>query len=625
MRIGSLAIVVTVVGASISAPAAPVATPSSTRLNVPSALRNDALASAVRGDPAARQLLSLSLPRRYGGGGFVLAPTRTAGGNLATESGAIPFAVADADGDGRKDLYLLEYRTTYDANWNAVDLFRRVVVRRGRDGNPIWATAVMQPTGNLFVLAADMNGDGRPDVVTFDSGWRGLDSRKQFEQISFDQITTVLDASSGALMWTRSDPGSITKIGTPVIPGFATVATASGLVSQVVVVPGDAEAGARVMAGYLSYTRAFAHDYAPGLTPPHGVKIDESRCDSNATLFDGATGTVVHSIESGTRDSCGIFVPVADQTGDGIRDMVLATQNEMELRGLDGTSVYWHRPVSLDDDYLLFFEAPVKDASTDDVVVVGINLYIFASGNDIVFVDTDDHVAAFAGSDGTTLSDLRTDGLNANYFAFAGATEDRGGLDFYEFTSTPDHPFVVKALSGAGGSELWSRSWGDAAHGAGLVGGSDLDGNGSIDLIVSVDSESGQGPIDAEAWSGSGGGTIWRLQGITSDQLPESIAGGDLADGRDVNGDGRDDLATWTTNHTEATFLDGTSLSTFWSVHLVQQPRAQRFLRAVYDLRGSGNGQALVEVDTFADGNSSQSLELYDAGGLLWSVMIDDV
>ncbi len=71
------------------------------------------------------------------------------------------LAIADVDGDGRKELVVGE-------GGNGVQIFRR-------DANGAWvSSAVIAATASARMRVADLNGDGRPDLVVFGNGSTGI-------------------------------------------------------------------------------------------------------------------------------------------------------------------------------------------------------------------------------------------------------------------------------------------------------------------------------------------------------------------------------------------------------------------------------------------------------------------
>lgn len=601
-------LVATLFFATVGAGAPAAAAQTERALHVPPAMRDGPISHltvADLNDSFALQHLRLTLPVAQGGSGF----THVA---ADTETGGVVVAVKDTDGDGARELVVVEYRTTFDERFEPIEVLRRIAVISGIDGDVLWRSSVIEPDGNLYIRVADVDGAPGAEIVTFDSGYTSNLSDDVRDE-DFDQIVTVRDGSTGAVRFTHIVHATMTQLASPPLR-TPTITRAEALVGQVLVAPADAAGEPRLLVTRQSFVNVFTHTYVVGVTPPRGVKVDTGRCATVIDLLDAA-GSRVSSIDTGERALCGTVLPISDQTGDGDGDLVFTTPSEMQLLGRDGTE-HWRSDVALDDDIVLLRAVPVRGAATQDITALGINVYIYPSGGAIVFEIVSDHAAAFSGIDGAHLIDRRTEG----YLGFVSSAVRPGGTDVIDITWTDTQPLIVTIASGQDDGTLWQRAYGDATYGAALRSVGDVDGEPGDDVIV-VKTSATTGRIDAALWAGDRGSDVWHLDAVTFAEIPGAFAG-DLPSGHgDIDGDGREDLATWSYDDTGATvtFRDGLTLDALASLRLDQPDGVFRFLYGMRDLHGAPGAEGLVGFDE-SDGTSS--IELRAGTALLWRTRV---
>jgi hypothetical protein len=397
-------------------------------------------------------------------------PSFTNAVNLTTGNSAISVAVADINGDGRPDLLVA------NAGSNTVS----VLLNETPTGSttPVFAPAVNFATGDdpTSVAVADFNGDGKPDIVV--ANWN-------------DNTVSVL--------MNETPTGSLTPSFAPAVnfsagnhPYYLAVADINGDGKPDIAVTNTSDNGVSVLMNETptgSMTPAFtpAGEFATG-SQPYSLAVADINGDGQPDLIVGNAGSNSVSVlmnQTPTGSATASFAPavdfatgtdpfsvaVGDFTGDGRPDLAVANLRSNTVSVLvNRTETGSSRP-----DF-----APAVDFAT------GTNPFSVAVGD---FAGDGRLDLAVANASSNTVSLL----LNRTP---AGATTPTfaPAVDF----ATGDHPFFVAAadFNGTGNLDLAFANFGSGSVSLLLDGpGQPSIGSNTAEVVFSSETDIAPVPV----------------------------------------------------------------------------------------------------------------------------------
>ncbi len=458
-----------------------------------------------------------------------------------------PIAVADVNGDGRGDLIV------DDTSSKTIQTYPGLS-SGGFSTSPVNSmpgsadSATFDSSGDYFVDAADVNGDGRADLVS---------------QNTSGYARTYLGQSSGG--FSSSPVQSFEGVMAP------SLATGSGWEP---IGLGDVNGDGR--ADFVTvHSNGYVYTY---LANPDG-SFSEWRAafggSADSSLYDG----------SGTE-----FMGVLDMNGDGYADLVSAHPDGYIRISPGDANGYFGAPTlnfggaftstraNHANGYQPVVEKPLKRRNGCAVNGCGVNAESDVNGDhrsDLVTLHTNGNVYVSQGGPNGYL------GSNTTSFA--------GGVDSAQFDETGYYPVDVEDVNGDGRDDLVAvNSGGDLATSLGQAGGylstwtyslkgqitpavlkaspgkyepiavADVNGDGCGDFIAYNNSDNTVYTFPGLASGEFSAGKVASLAGI-GDSATFDSAGDYFIDAADVNGDGRADLVSQNTSGYARTYLGQSS------------------------------------------------------------------
>ncbi|WP_171475859.1 beta strand repeat-containing protein [Frigoriglobus tundricola] len=509
---------------------------------------------------------------------------------FATGAGPVSVTAADVNGDGRPDLIVA------DEGANEVS----VLMNTTAPGAATATFAAQQTfaTGGAprAVTAADVNGDGRPDLIVADYGSAA--------------VSVLLNTTAPGAATASYAAGASFATGTS--PSSVAVADLNGDGRADIVVANYGSASVSVL---LNTT-------APGAAAPSFA--------AQQTL---ATG-------NGPR-----FVAAADVNGDGRPDLVVANYNSFNLSVLLNTTPPGAATLSFAAQQTFLtgngpFSIALGDLNGDgrpDIAVAN-----YTSGNVGVLLNTTSHTeSTTAGVPSPTFTAAATPATDMAPSSVAVADLNGDGLPdliVANFTSGTVSVFVNTTAPGFDTSTFAAEQTFAVASSPSSVAVADVNGDGRPDLVVTHEGNSTVSVLLGTTAPGSGTISFAAPQTFATGGAPDSVA---VAD---VNGDGKPDLIVANLgSNTVSVLLNTTAAGSLTAGFAAQQTFAtgrRPYSVEFADLNGDGKpdlvvvneGSATVSVllnttapgattsafaaqQTFAVGADSRTMTIADLNG----------
>ena len=417
-------------------------------------------------------LLSLALSSTFMSATFASAQTgfstQTYPAVLPATSDNTYLLSADFNGDGRPDLF------SYGSRGGASTASGNIFLNNGSGG---FLSPVALPGTGLLGAAAigDMNGDGYPDIV----GCMNLNVSTQEQQVS---ITVYLNNGSGTFKalpaMTEQGQCNAMTLGDINRDGKLDIVTVGYL-------PGQYNPSGQFFPGYTSSLGTFFNN-GDGTIGTHGTTF-------GSEFDDTASGSQY--------SNCGpVGVAGADFNSDGNFDLVVTTDCRPLSNGVVTSPTNYAGTV--------FYLPP----SSDQFGNYSFTTFNHLSSNPEIYFNA-------------KVADLNSDGRPD--IVFAGASSATAG-DLTDFLG-----------GGSGGFTSIKIQTASAVYGAGIA---NFTGTGPLDLASSYSTASGNSyPPSIEILNGSSQGSFTESQTFSAGTATN--LGGDVATG-DFNGDGKPDFAT---------------------------------------------------------------------------------
>ncbi|MGB7622245.1 MAG: VCBS repeat-containing protein [Terriglobia bacterium] len=523
------------------------------------AIANAGIASGGAGSGSVTGSVSILLGN--GKGGFQPAVNYSAGSHPWSVS------VADFNGDGKLDLAVVDNGTFMSDPGGVL-----ILLGRG-DGTFQTPGSYLAGTNPTALVAADFNGDGKPDIAIA-SG----------------------DASGLIILFGKGDGTFLPSVSYKLGIGFTDLApgdfNADGKLDLALVDPSGAIA---ILIGNGDGSFQIRGKFETGGSQSHFVAVGDMNGDRKADLavVNANTVSVLLGNGDGTFHLLGNFVagyaPTAlafgDVNGDGLQDIVVANSSSDDISILlgkgDGT---FSAARNYADIFSTSFVTKADfngDGKVDLVMTNNFGGVSVLSGNgDGTFQAPVSYVTG-PGPQTITIADFNVDGKPDMAVANNG-----GGLTHFP---TPGN---LSVLLGNGDGTFQSAVIYTAGNGPFSIAAADVNGDGFIDLVAAnVRSK------DVSVLFGNGDGTFRSAINFPLDSQPLSMAVGDF------NGDGRADLALLTVGSNTVSVLLGRGDGTFQSPVRYDTDSLPSFLLAA-DFNGDG------KLDLAVAGGTSNTVSI---------------
>jgi hypothetical protein len=431
--------------------------------------------------------------------------------------GAYSLAVADVNGDGKPDLVTVNYRSS------------TVKVMLNYGNGAFAERSFATGAGPYAVAAADVNGDGKPDLVTANLR---------------DQTVSVLRGNGDGTF----QPGQAFATGSSRAPYAVAVADVNGdgTPDIVVATPGDGTASILLGNGGGSFQPAVA--YPIGGADPRSVAL-------------------------------------ADVNGDGRTDLITANYDRggvsVLLNALSGDFTGQAYTI----DQVAPFVAPLVvsiDRAAAAMTTGGSVSWAVTFSEPVTGVDASDFRLALSGSVAATLTQV-TRLSGSTYAVTASGVSGSGGLGLNLVDDGSIRDLAGNPLTRPGAPAAF-QSPRLFATGAGptTVAVADVNGDGKPDLVTT-----NQGDNTVSVVLGNGDGTFSAPRTFPVGSTPGGLA---VAD---VNGDGKPDLAVANFNSNTVSVLLGNGDGTFQSQQTFGTGHGPSAV-ALADVNGDGRPDLVV-------------------------------
>jgi hypothetical protein len=505
--------------------------------------------------------------------------------------GPSAVAVADLNGDGKPDLIV--------ANQHDRDV--SVLLGNG-DGTfgPQQTFATGKVVSNDGLAVADLNGDGKPDIIT--ANWA-----------SSNTVSVLLNNGEGTFQ-----PQQTFATGT--LPYSVAVADVNGDGKPDLIVSNQSDSDASVLLGNGDGTFRSQKTFALGLVSL-SMNVADLNSDGKPDLI--ANGTVLLGNGDGTFQdqptfAVGTFprsIAMADLNGDGKPDIVTANFRSRTVSVLLGNGDGTFQTQKTFPVGLLPTAVAVADVNGDgkpDLIVTGnLNRVAVLLGNGDGTFQSPHFFPVGSGartSAALAVTDLKGDGKPDIITADSGSN-------------------TVSVLLDQGDGSFGPTETVPLGHGPHLVAVADVNGDGKPDLVVGNFGYY-YGSSSVSVLLGNGDGTFRSPQTIPVDSPVGSVT---LAD---FKGDGKPDLVVVTNNSPyKVSVLPGKGDGTFGPARTVATPDGFP-LPVVADLNGDGKPDLVLAYSSYANnisvllGNGDgtfQPPQTFPVGLSITSVAVGDV
>lgn len=440
----------------------------------------------------------------------------------------------DLDGDGRDDVYVVEFDSSNES--------ASVTALRGVDGSVLWRRDGDDLLDLVPVPVSDLTGDGAPDLLAFwfagSWSWEEQCARTPLTvECSFNEEAelvwelALVSGATGDTHWSQRQPGGWRYEGHYDATGPRSVSEVSGSGEEVLLLPivspdvdGDARSDLIV-----NHVEAFSYAYGDEWVSADPAPADASRSNEELTvrgsveLRDAATGSVRSNLLLWDGPEDRFAFPAGDLAGTSAADLIVeewtyphhdqlcvdafGVGHCHSFEGGDGSfdlvafdveagAELWRRPlgpyylwsdpagadVDGDGSSDLFVESLTDDFGADHAVWNG------RTGEEVWRVGTDGgSLLAVDDLDGDDLEDV----LLVEYIP----EEDDVALELVRLRGHDGHRLLSTSRRVASDGDGWAWLW--------VVAGLDADGDGDGDILTEFGWSSGSGS--------SSGGQVERL------------------------------------------------------------------------------------------------------------------
>jgi hypothetical protein len=574
-----------------------------------------------------------------GTGTFGAVATYSTGGSQSQLS---DIAVADVNGDGKPDLLATNYGTDEAA----------ILLGTGRSVGTFGGGFTTVSTGTdsapLGVTVADVNGDGKLDLLTANQGplFRGSQGTSSVGVLlgngngSFGATTTLAIGNSNFLDIAAADVNSDGKpdlltanyfnstvsvlLNTTVYatPALTSLSPASGPVGATVTLTGQNLTGATAVSfnGTAATTFSVVNATTITATVPAGATSGNVTVTTPGGTNSGVTFTVttngpVPASPTFTLQAPGAAsskfaegITVADVNKDGLLDVITATrdQNGGEVAVRLGKSAASGGGFQSPNGYgTSSGETPVNTAVADingdgfpDI------LFVSDSGSGVINV-------LLGSASGSFTSSLfaGTGGGNPLYDVLVADVNNDGRPDVFAVSFSK----VIVYTSGASASSYTSKSYptgGNLARGLAL---GDVNGDGLLDIVAANNSSANVGVLLGN--SAASGGGFQPVQNYAVDNTREVAVA-------DVNGDGLADIITGFNNSVKVLLSKSAANGGGFQAAQTYAVGSDASRLTVADVNGdglpdviTGGGVAVLVSNSAANGGGFQPAQNYGSGG----------
>jgi hypothetical protein len=493
--------------------------------------------------------------------------------NFDTGSAPVSVAVGDLDGDGKPDL------VTANAGSNTVSVLLG-------NGNGTFAPKMDYGTdlGPRSVAIGDVNGDGMPDLVTSNYYYGS-------------SVSVLLGKGNGTFATatnypTSSNPNSV-AIGDLNGDGKLDLVTASLDSNKVTVLVGNGHGSFQRSADFPTGSEPFcvAIGDLDGDGKPDLVTANAGGNSPVSVLLAIGNGAFAPAAPYGTGEA--YSVAIGDVDGDLRPDLVTANAPLNTVSVLQGNGKGVFSTLATYATGAVPFSVAIGDFNGDtrpDLVTANYSYYSYTAT-----------VTVLLGSGGGFFEDRKDYGMETTPISVAiGDMNGDGKLDLVTADPGYSYPFLnssVSVLLGIGDGRFPTREDYGTGDSPWSVAIGDLNGDGKLDLVTA---NSSYGSDSVSVLLGHGNGTFDGQMGYHTGTSPRSVAIGDL------NGDGKPDLVVAGTGSDSVSVLLGNGNGTFpttvsYSTGIYP---VSSYSVAIGDLNGDGKPDLVVASTNTSEGVS---------------------
>jgi hypothetical protein len=431
--------------------------------------------------------------------------------DVAIGSSAWSVIATDVNGDGKLDLLSAQ------TNYSSINL----LLGNG-DGTFQAAQSLAATRSAAFLASGDVNGDGKVDIVV--SHAYSVSVLLGNGDGSFQPFQTYASGAGAPPVVVADFNGD----------GKLDIATASPNQLQVSVLLGNGDGTFAPRQTFIGASGAYGL-YAADLDGDGKVDLTiAGRDGGRAYVFLGNGDGAFQAVRTFGAGGSPVSFAIVDLNNDGKLDIAVGNQSNNRVGTLLNTANgnFTGQVYTIDNTNPTVTSIVRTSPAGPDFNGSGVS-YTVTFGETVTGVDLSDFIVARSGTATGTISQVIPVSGSVYTVTIGGITGD-GTIGLNLIDNGSIHDAVGNGLQSASASTFLSQQTFAVANSPTFATTADVNGDGKLDLISTID---GSGVGDAvDVWLGNGNGTFQALRSFATNLKPRSVVVGD------VNGDGKSDL-----------------------------------------------------------------------------------